>query len=232
MLQHSYVLTEFLSGVISPLIKDAEGDHGCTSNYRGLTLSVVFAFLFEHAFLLKVGHLLKSDSLQFGYKKHHSTTDALFVLQTCIEHFTSRGSNIFCAFLDYTKGFDKVNHDGIFIKLILRGVPLCFVNLLIYWYSNLTSVCKWNNHFSDAFSVPSGVRQGGVLSPLIFALYVNDLIIALRNSGVGCCIIDIFIAAIFYADDVALLAPCRSALQTRLDICERYSKEWCILYNF
>ena len=75
MLQHSYVPTEFLSGVISPLIKDAEGDHGCTSNYRGLTLSVVFAFLFEHALLLKIGNLLQSDSLQFGYKKRHSTTD-------------------------------------------------------------------------------------------------------------------------------------------------------------
>ena len=231
MLQHAYVPVEFLNGVITPLIKDAEGDHCCTDNYRGLTLGVVFSYLFEHTLMLKTGHLLESDSLQFGYKKRHSTTHALYTLKTCIDYFTSRGSNVFCAFLDCTKGFDKVNHDGIFIKLIKRRVPLCILNLLIYWYSNLSSVCKWNNIKSGSFRVPSGVRQGGVLSPHLFALYVDDLITDLRNSGVGCHIIDLFLASIFYADDLALLAPCRSSLQTLLDICESYSREWCLNFN-
>ena len=64
MIQHSYVPHEFLNGVISPLIKDTEDPQ----NYRGLTLGVVFSFLFEHALLMKIGHLLETDPLQFGYK--------------------------------------------------------------------------------------------------------------------------------------------------------------------
>ena len=131
--------------------------------------------------LLKIGHLLDTDSVQFGYKKRHSTSHAIYSLRECISYFTSRGSNVFAAFLDCSKGFDKVNHHGMFLKLIKRGIPLCFINLLIYWYSNLTSLVKWNGTYSDIFHVSSGVRQGGVLSPHLFAIYIDDLIAELRK---------------------------------------------------
>ena len=71
MIQHSYITCEFLQGVNTPLVKDAEGDHCNPDNYRGLTLSVPLSNLFENAILLKIGHLLSTDNLQFGYKKRH-----------------------------------------------------------------------------------------------------------------------------------------------------------------
>ena len=151
------------------MIKDTEGDHSDPKNCRGLTLGVVFSFLFEHAMLMKIGHLLSTDSVQFGYKKRHSTSHAIFALKECVDYFTNRGSNIFAAFLDCSKGFDKVNHSGFFMKLIKRGIPLCFLNLLIYWYSNLSSLVKWNGVLSETFRVYSGVRQGGVFSPRLFS---------------------------------------------------------------
>ena len=127
MIQHSYVPCEFLNGVITPLVKDPEGDHSDPSNYRGLTLGVTFSFLFEHALLLKTGHLLVTDELQFGYKRKHSTAHAIYTLRTSIDYFTDRGSNVFAAFLDCSKGFDKIDHNGIFIKLIERGILIGFV---------------------------------------------------------------------------------------------------------
>ena len=176
-------------------------------------------------------HLLITDPLQFGYKKRHSTSHAIYTLKTTIDYFTSRGSNVFAAFLDCSKGFDKVDHNGIYLKLIRRGIPLCILNLLIYWYSNLTSIVKWNGAFSFSFSVGSGVRQGGVLSPHFFAIYIDDLILALRSLQKGCFIVDLFLACIVYADDICLLAPCRSALQSLLNTCESYGFEWCLSYN-
>ena len=124
MIQHCYVPQEFLTGSITPLIKDSQGDHNSPDNYRGLTIGVVFSNLFEHALLKKIGHLLHTDPLQFGYKKRHSTSHAIHALKYTIDYFTSRGSNVFAAFLDCSKGFNKVDHNGIFIKLIQRNVPL------------------------------------------------------------------------------------------------------------
>ena len=128
-------------------------------------------------------------------------------------------------------GFDKICHSGIFLKLINRKLPLCFLRILIYWYSNLTSVVKWNGFYSQAFKVLSGVRQGGVLSPRLFAIYMDELLVKLRKARVGCHIMSTFLAALVYADDIVLLAPTRSALQFLLNIAENYAKEWCIVYN-
>ena len=231
MIQHSYVPTEFLNGVITPLIKDSEGNHSDPTNYRGLTLGVVFSFMFEHAVLLKTEHLLTTDCLQFGYKRRHSISHAIFSVKSCIDYFTSRGSCVIAAFLDCSKGFDKIDHNGIFIKLMKRNIPLCFLNVIIYWYSNLSSTVKWNNVLSFTFSVRSGVRQGGVLSPHLFTVYLDDLFSILKQTKVGCYVMNIFVSAVIYADDICLLAPCRSALQTLLNACENYGLKWCLTYN-
>ena len=102
---------------------------------------------------------------------------------------------------------------------------------MVYWYSNLFSVCKWQNAYSNPFSVASGVRQGGVLSAKVFAVYLNDLVLELRKIKNGCHIADIFVACILYADDLCLLAPTRKSLQLLLDTCSRYADVWCIKYN-
>ena len=112
-----------------------------------------------------------------------------------------------------------------------RSVPLCWIKILLYWYSNLYSVCKWQNAYSDPFLVISGVRQGGVLSAKFWAVYLDGLIVRLRASKLGCHMVDLFIACVIYADDVCLLAPTRRAMQELLDICSDYASSWCINYN-
>ena len=230
-IQHEYVPTDFLSSIISPVIKDTSGNHSDSKNYRPITLSHLFSQLFEHAVSLKIGHLLSTDPLQFGFKPKHSTTHALFVLKETVDYFTNHGSNVIVSFLDCSKAFDKVSHSGLFTKLIERGVPLCFINMLVYWMSNLTSKCCWRATFSKSFFVTSGVKQGGILSPNLFTMYVDDLLILLRNSGVGCHVLSLFAAAIMFADDLALLAPTRGSMQLLIGICEKYCKEYCLTFN-
>ena len=104
------------------------------------------------------------------------------------------------------------------LRLMKRGVNLCWIRILYFWCSNLSSVCKWHDAISNSFSVISGVRQGGVLSARFWAVYMDDLIIELRKSGMGCNILNYFIACILYADDVCLLAPSRQAMQTLLNV--------------
>ena len=231
MIQHGHVPYDFLKGTISPIAKDSEGDMSSLDNYRPITLSHIFSYLFEHAIVLKIDLYLKTDNLQFGYKKGHSTSHAIYAVKRCIEYFCEHKTSVYACFLDCSKGFDRVSHAGLFLKLLKRGVPLCWLRIFIYWYSNMFSVCKWNGALSYSFSVVSGVRQGGVLSAKFWALYMDDLVMILRSTGKGCHIMDTFIACILYADDVCLLAPSRSAIQLLLDLCNEYAESLCIKYN-
>ena len=84
---------------------------------------------------------------------------------------------------------------------------------------------------SEEFAVPLGTKQGGISSPGFFSLYINDLIEILRKSGFGCHIIRVFIGCIFFADDIALMAPSRSALQKMINLCSDYCDIYCLQFN-
>ena len=134
-------------------------------------------------------------------------------------------------FLDCSKAFDTISHYGIFLKLMDRGVPVCFLKMISYWYLNMKSRCRWGNELSQYFDVLSGVKQGGVLSPRIFTMYVDDIIVRLRGRGIGCHLLNTFIACIMYADDLCLIAPTRRAMQQMLHICEEFCSEFCLSFN-
>ena len=110
-------------------------------------------------------------------------------------------------------------------------MPLVFLNIIMSWYNGLVCRVKWGNHFSDWFSVTAGVRQGGVLSPNLYCIYVDDLLSKLKSLGKGCYFIGVFAAALFYADDMAILAPSLKGLQLLLDTCGEFCLEWDICLN-
>ena len=90
--------------------------------------------------------------------------------------------------------------------------------LLAFSYSNQTCYVRWKNVVSSGFHMGNGTRQGGVLSPLLFSIYIRDLLGAVTSSGVGCFIGDQCVNILAYADDMVLLAPSWHALQLLLNI--------------
>jgi len=120
----------------------------------------------------------------------------------------NNGSKVHYVALEASKAFDKVLHDGLFNKILSKGVPSAFVKPLIYWYNHIQGAILSNSVLGESFEVFIGVRQGGVLSTYLFLLYINDLIDDVRNSSFGIYIGTVFVGCILCADDIDLHCHC------------------------
>ena len=231
MLTHSFVPQQFRLGTIIPLIKDRQGKNSDANNYRGITISPMISKLFEHVLKTIYADHLATSTYQFGFKKGSSTSHALFCLRESINYYIDHGSRVYCSFLDASKAFDRLIHAGLFTKLMKRGIPKKFLDVIIAWYDGLQCRVRWDGYLGSWFSIQAGVRQGGVLSPDFYSIYVDELITILKSSGIGCYVHNIFAAAMFYADDMAIIAPSIKGLQRLLDICGAYCDKWDICLN-
>ena len=224
MLLHSFVPKQFQSGTIVPIVKDRHGDQGDLNNYRGITIAPIMSKIFEYVLLSLFQPFLSTSQYQFGFKKKSSTSHAIYCLQETIDYYTHRGSNVYCSFLDASKAFDRLVHTGLFIKLLRRKTPLLFINIIVFWYSELQCRVRWGSAYSDWFGIMAGVRQGGILSPIFYCIYVDEL-------GVGCHMSNLFLSILLYADDMALIAPSLRGLQKLLSVTEEYCRTWDIMLN-
>ena len=105
-------------------------------------------------------------------------------------------------FLDASKAFDKLNHDILFSILRERGCPNYIIRIIAYWYQQQKMFIKWGNDMSELFTVTNGVRQGGILSPKLFNMYIDKLSVKLNESNVGCCFNNFVVNHLYYADDL------------------------------
>ena len=126
---------------------------------------------------------------------------------------------------------DKVKYSKIFKLLIKRNVCPLIIRLLLNMYLINTAAVKWNDELSSDFNVCNGVKQGGVLSPHLFTVYVDPLIHRLRNSGIGCKVGPLISNVFVYADDVIILSPTLSSLYKLIQICESYGAEYELTFN-
>ena len=147
----------------------------------------------------------------------------IHALREFTESFINRKTSVFVTFLDASKAFDRLNHWLLFDKLIYRGVPKCIVHFLVYWYSMQQMCVQWGNSISSSFMVTNGVKQGGILSPKLFILYMNDLSILLNNYNLGGKIGGQLFSHLIYADDVCLISLSAHAMQEMINICQKCS---------
>ena len=91
--------------------------------------------------------------------------------------------------------------------LINRKVPPIVVRTLLFVYEEQYAWVKWGGARSSIFSIVNGTRQGSILSPALFAVYVDDLIQELRDLDLGCHVAGLFYGVVGFCDDILLLAP-------------------------
>ena len=111
---------------------------------------------------------------------------------------------MFMRTLDASMAFDKVNLLVLFTKLYKNHLCPLTLRLLMNSYCSQKMRIRWNGAYYDTFTICNGVKQGGVLSPLLFNIYLEELLLKLEAQGLGCHRNGMFVAAFFYADDINL----------------------------
>ena len=155
----------------------------------------------------------------------------VFLLRQLISHYTQHACTVFAVFLDASKPFDKVNHSLLFAKMIKYKVPVIYIRLLQYWYSNQSMCAKWGSQVSTSFSVSNGIWQGGVMSPLLFSLYMNQLSFELNSLDIGCMTGSTCVNNLMHADGIYCLAPSVKGLQKLVNKCCMYADDHNITFN-
>ena len=143
------------------------------------------------------------DDLQFSYQPNCSTTMCSWIIIETFSYFLRNNSEVFTCTMDMTKAFD-----------------LCFIQEIVKSRS-ISHLCKtsachvclakcesfWNGSFSSEFPLQNGVKQGAVLSAILYCIYMNGLFKLMRDRRTGCWIEDNFVGMVGYADDNFLLSP-------------------------
>ena len=130
---------------------------------------------------------------------------SIYGLKETVLKYWSLNSNVYSCFLDASKAFDRINHFVLFKKLLKQGIPAYVVRLLIFWYSKQILYIRWRCYTSGGFTVSNGVRQGGILSPYLFCIYMDELSARLNGVLTGCLMGETKINHLMYGDDIVLL---------------------------
>ena len=195
-----------------------------SANYHPIALSSMLSKVLERLILNKYAEFFSSSHLQFGFKSGSSTTLCAGMVKNIVSRYIHSGSSVFGCFLDASKAFDLVDPIFPFVNFGIvasHWLSLGFCCLGIY--GSQECLVRWGLCSSASFGVSNGVRQGSILSPFLFALYLDGLLSELVECGVGCHLGNLFAGCLCYADDIVLLAPCPSALRMMLNICGDYA---------
>jgi hypothetical protein len=231
ILQHGVFPEEFVVSTIIPIPKNKRKSINCSSNYRGIALGSIICKLFDYVMLISNRSVFTSSDLQYGFKSKHSTVQCTFVVNEVIQYYLNGGSTVHLMLLDASKAFDRVHYIKLFKVLLSKGICPLVARILAKMYVHQKIRVKWNSYVSDAKPATNGVKQGGVISPILFTLYIDELFSRLKNCGMGCYIGNMFCGSFGYADDVTILAPTRLALRHLLKECVNYANEFSLLFN-
>ncbi len=231
MFTHGIIPSLIMNVALIPILKNKLGSIKDVGNYRPIAIASILSKIFERLILRRCEIYIYTSAHQFGFKKYLSTDLCILLLKETVRHYISSGSPVSLCFLDASKAFDRVNHWRLFDKLIMRRVPLFLVRILMFWYTSQCFCVKWGNCFSSFFCSTNGVRQGGILSPFLFNVYMDDLSTQLCKTKKGCYMSNVCFNHLMYADDIVLLSPSIAGMRSLLDECSSYAKEHDIIFN-
>ena len=216
----------FRGGVLTPVPKSGK-DNRLLDNYRGITVTSIIGKLFEKLISLRLLEKVNSNQsdLQFGFTKNLSPIMSALICSEAINEAKLEGKPLYLVTIDTRKAFDVVNHVILKKTLFDEGVAPDLWSVVDNLYSDMSSKIKWHGQLSEKFSIQQGVRQGSILSPHLYKMYVNPLLEELKRSAIGAHIGTIYVGTLAVADDFLFLSNCPDELQVMLNLSGSFSGE-------
>ena len=197
-------------------------------NYRGITLAPVIYKIYCTILNKRLSQLEEQNEIlhdaQNGFRKNRSTVDHISSLTSIIETRKLKRKSPFAIFVDFKKAYDAIDRSKFFADFRQIGITGKMYNALLSLYEDVKCCVKVNGIYTDWFSVRCGLKQGCCLSPILFNLYINDMVNSITSLGIGVNIRDDIVSVLLYADDLVLLAESETDLQILIDLLH----EWCI----
>jgi exonuclease III/ribonuclease HI len=216
LLKVEYTPMSWKDSWIFTILKPRE-DPMLLNSYRPITLLNVFYKLFANVLNGRLNRLLDKQSVistsQAGFRKNRCTIHRANALVNLIHRAKTLGCPIHLCYIDFKKAYDSVPHQRLARCLLKYGFSESFINLIVSLYQQNTSKVITSYGFSRSVEVNRGVRQGCPLSPTLFSLFLDPLLLWLSESCEG--FEDIQVLA--YADDLVLVSKSYQDLQSMLD---------------
>ena len=196
----------FKIGKVTPIYKKDNTE--CIENYRPVSILPLFGKIFEKIIYKRLYTFFTSKGIlheeQFGFRKGHSTTHALHKSVDSISKSLASGKHVLGIFIDLSKAFDTLDHQTLLSKLENYGIRGVALSLLKSYLTERSQYVSFNNTTSDTLGIRYGVPQDSILGPLLFLLYMNDIINCCRGSDCS---------FVLYADDtnIFITGPSKEA---------------------
>jgi len=214
-----------------------KGDKNTPSNYRGIAVSSNLCKLFCIVLYNRLYTFVTNNSVirkqQIGFQRGSRTSDHILVLKSLIDKYINRAgkSYLYVCFIDFSKAFDTVWRNALLYKLVHVGIGGKFLNIIKDMYNSVSFAIKCDDKITDSFQTSVGVKQGCVLSPVFFNIFLHDLPHIFDTSCDPVTLNNSLLSCLMYADDLILISESAKGLQCAIDKLYDYCNKWKLIVN-
>ena len=230
------VPTMWRESVVVPVPKKQVRGACDVNTFRGISLTSMVSKVLCKVLENRLSCVVEEKGLiaeeQGGFRKGRGCRDQVLSLVLLGQtQMVRKSTGMLVVFIDFSKAYDKVVREKLWSCLQSMGMSGKFLRFLQALYQGSVCRVKVDGQVSEDFEVNTGLRQGCVLSPLLFSLYINGATKRLQEEKCGVECGEEKVPGLLFADDTCLLAPDEAGLKKSMDVLVEWCKEWGVKIN-